>query len=349
MNNINPNFMAIDVEYADAEQNICQIGLVEVRNLQIVNQRQWLIQPPGNHYDDYFLGHHHVTPDMTADAGSFDQVWQEIQPIILGQQLWAHNATSTEMPVLRKNLGCCLYDADWLDILDSRDLYHRPDCHANSGNTLPLCCKALGIDFDNTKHHDAEYDAIKCAEIVIAAAKGQQPDWTDVPKNAEQLRKAEQGKRILRLGDFADYYNCTSSGKEDVHAVLTSTCDGAPEQEVDVFDKGDIMPSDNKGHVDFSLLHIGESNPLYGKKVVVTGIFSIDRKEIERAIEAMGAKKVPKPTKVTDAVILGTRNVGFTKIIAIEEQEAKGHHIARIVGDDDLNALLYGNGSKFFR
>lgn len=31
------DFVAIDVEYANREQDICQIGLVVVRNLEIVN------------------------------------------------------------------------------------------------------------------------------------------------------------------------------------------------------------------------------------------------------------------------------------------------------------------------
>ena len=62
----------------------------------------------------------------------------------------------------------------------------------------------------------------------------------------------------------------------------------------------------------------------------------------------MGARKVSQPSRATDAVIVGTRNVGFTKLLALEEQEAKGHHMARIVGDDDLEELLYGEGQKFF-
>ena len=45
------DFTAIDVEYADREQNICQVGLAVVRNLEIVERRSWLIQPPDNHYD----------------------------------------------------------------------------------------------------------------------------------------------------------------------------------------------------------------------------------------------------------------------------------------------------------
>lgn len=345
---INSNFIAIDVEYADREQNICQVGLAIVRDLQIVSTRSWLIQPPGNYYDPVMMRSHHVTPDMTATVGTFDVAWQEIQPVILYDQLWAHNAHSTEQPVIAKNLDYCHYEHDWLDILDSRDLFQRPDCPANSGNTLPLCCMAMGIDFDTTQHHDAEYDAIKCAEIVIAVAKGQQPDWTNVPVNAEEMRKAQQGKRVLRLGEFCDYYNSTSSGEEDVLCEMTSTCADAAPQIIDVFDKGDIVTSSGKVSIDFSRLVTGIASPLFNKKVVLTGLFNIDRKEIELALEMIGAKKVPKPARNTDAVILGTRNVGFTKLIAIEEQEAKGHHLARIVGDADLEELLYGNGRKFF-
>lgn len=343
------DFVAIDVEYADSEQNICQVGLAEVKDLQIVTSRSWLIQPPCNYYDENFLCHHHITPDDTKNAGFFDQVWQEIQPCILPHQLWAHNAISVEQPVLEKNITKCGYDASWLDVFDSRDLYQRPDCSINSGNGLMQCCMALGIPFDAKQHHDAEYDAIKCAEIVIAYAKHQKPDWNGVPKNTEELRKQLQEKRILRLGDFQSYYANNPSGEEDVIAVVSSTDGSNIDQVVDVFDKGDRLPSENSGRIDFSRLTIGEDNPLFGKRVVLTGVFCIERREIERAIEAMGAKKVPKPTKVTDAVILGTKNVGFTKLIAIEEQENKGHHIARIVGDADLEALLYGDGKKFFK
>ena len=119
-------------------------------------------------------------------------------------------------------------------------------------------------------------------------------------------------------------------------------------QVLDVFDKGDIIKETNPLAIDFKRLNTCEDNPLHGKRVVVTGLFRYERKDIEKAIAAMGAKKVPKPARNTDAVILGTRNVGFIKLIAIEEQEQKGNHLARIVGDEDLEQLLYGDGSKFF-
>lgn len=348
--NFNPgrNFIAIDVEYADSEQNICQIGLAFVENLQIVGTRVWNIQPPGNCYDENYSRSHHLTEADTATVGTFDIVWQEIQPVILLSELWAHNAASTEQPVLTKNLKACGYAYEWMTIHDSRDLYRRPDCPANSGNTLELCCTALGIDFNTEQHHDAEYDARKCAEIIIAYAKGLQPEWDDVPKSSEAMRKKQQTKRTLHLGEFAAYYASTSSGEEDVLCELSSTYPGAPMQTLDVFDKGDRFTEGRRVGVDFSRLNTTADNPLNGKRVCITGAFRYDRKEIEQAITQMGATKVPKPARNTDAVILGTDNVGFTKLIAIEEQEARGHHLVRIVGDTDLEQLLYGNGSLFF-
>lgn len=45
------SFTAIDVEYADHEQNICQIGLAVVRDLEITERRSWLVHPPFNRYE----------------------------------------------------------------------------------------------------------------------------------------------------------------------------------------------------------------------------------------------------------------------------------------------------------
>ena len=340
------DFVAIDIEYADSEQNICQFGLAVVRNLQIVEQRCWNIQPPGNIYEERYSRTHGMSPADTINSPTLPEVWPEIELYLRGQQLWAHNASSTEQPVINKNLAKYNLLQELYTVNDSRNLYLRPDCPAHQGNGLEQCCMALGILCEN--HHNAQADAIMCAQIVIAFIEGIQPNWEGVPTSNEELRKQQQEKRILHLGEFCEYYNNISSGEEDVLCELTSTCDGAIPQIVDVFDKGDRLPIEKKGRVDFSRLKNGKDNPLYGKKVVLTGVFSIERREIERALESMGAKKVPKPTKVADVVILGTRNVGFSKLIAIEEQEAKGHHIARIVGDSDLEVLLYDDGDKFF-
>ena len=343
---VSRDFVAIDVEYANSEQDICQVGIAEVRNLEVVNTWSWLIQPPGNIYEEQYIRTHHVTPEMTASVGDFDVAWQEIQPILLNYtQYWAHNAASTELPVLCKNLKS---DYDWLDIHDSRDLYQRPDCEPNKGNTLELCCRALGIKFDEKQHHGAEYDALKCAEIVIAYAKGQQPSWDGLPKSDNELRKQMQTKRILHLGEFADYYAHTPSDEEDVLCELSSTYPGAPMQVIDVHDGGGKIPRRVGDRVDFKRLNTRPDNPINGKTVVLTGESRFDRNSLRDALDAMGAAHPTSISGNTYAVILGTKNVGPNKLVDIEKQEARGHHIFRIVGDADLEDLLYGDGKKFF-
>ena len=339
-------FVAVDIEYADREQNICQIGLVVVRNQEIVNKYSWFIQPPGNHYEENMILVHNVKPEDTSNHPTFIELWPEIQPYFLLGELWAHNAVSTEQPVLVKNLNKYGLNSDFLSIHDSRDLFQRPDCTPNKGNSLPLCCMAMGIKCEN--HHNALADAYMCAQLLILLQQGHKPKWDGVPTSDEQLRKTQQEKKTLHLGEFQSYYANGEADGKDAFAEMTSTYNGAQAQVIDVFDKGDKITEGITTGVDFSRLDTSEHNPLFGKKVVVTGLFRIKRKEIEQAIDLMGAKRVPKPTLNTDAVILGTKNVGFTKLCAIEEQQNKGHHMAIIVGDTDLNALLYGDGHKFF-
>ena len=340
-----PNFVAIDIEYADSAQNICQFGLAVVRELKIVEQKCWNIQPPGNSYEERYTNIHHMTAADTENAPAFPEAWREIEPYLQGQKLWAHNAASVEQPILNKNLDRHNIPHKLYWINDSRELYKRPKC-LEKGNGLEQCCMALGIPCKD--HHNAGADAYMCAEIIIAHMKDKEPNWEGVPMTNEEMRKNKQKKRILHLGEFLEYFASTPSGKEDVLAEISSTFCGAEPQVIDVFDKGDKTTEGKTESVDFSRLDKSESNPLYGKKVNVTGRFSLSRKEIEAAMEAMGAKLVPKPARNTDAVILGTRNVGPNKLCGIEEQEAKGHNIALIVGDADLNALLYGDGHKFF-
>lgn len=339
-------FVAVDVEWATRDQMICQVGLAVVRNGEITERVLSYIQPPGNEYDETLFRNHQVRPEMTENAPTLEQVWPELQPHLLKGELWAHNAVSAEIPAFQKSLAEYNMSAEWLSIQDSAELFRRTDC--KGGNGLAQCCMAMGIPFDETKHHDALYDAEALAELLIRYQQGFRPDWTDVPKSTEELRKSCQEKRVLRLGEFAGYYASHPSGGEDVFAALSSTYAGAPEQEVDVFDKGDTMPKEKDGIVDIARLRMGEGSVLKDKKVVITGAFAINRNEIGRAVTAMGGKKVSGVTKNTDAVIIGPVNVSGGKLTDLEAQEAKGHHIARIVGDADLEELLYGDGHKFF-
>ena len=379
------DFVAIDVEYADSDQNICQVGMAVVRNLEIVERPSWLIQPPDNHYEERYIRVHHITPEMTEDAPTLEQAWPEIQPYLLMGELWAHNAVSAEMPALRKSLREYGIQAEWIDITDSMDVYQRPG--HNGGNRLWQCCLAVGIPFDTTQYHDATYDAEKCAELVIAYKNGVRPDWTKVPSTEDGLRKSQQRKVTLQMGEFQEYNcrieaakakmkNCkpaTNKGlldlfaddtgapegqqltpeeeellyHTDVMAVIASTSDDAEPMQVDVFDRGDKSPTEGHDRVDFSRLDTSEGNPLAGAKVVITGSFHIARKDIKAALERMGAKESSAVSKGTAAILIGERNVGLPKLAALDKLHHNGFIVPRIVGDADLDRFLYGGAGEF--
>ena len=346
-------FVTIDVEWATRDQMICQIGLAVVRNGEIVNHPQWLIQPPGNEYDETLFRSHSIRPEMTETAPTLEEVWPEIQPYLLEGELWAHNAVSAEIPAFQKSLSEYNMSADWLCINDSIELFQRTDC--KGGNGLAQCCMAMNVPFDETQHHDALYDAEALAELLIRYRDGYRPDWTNVPKNSEELRKSQQAKLTLAMGKFAAHEKLQNEQKKaglagdkiDLLAELTSSYDGAEPQVVDVFDKGDRMQKEGDDLVDIARLDTSEDNPLRGRVVAMTGAFHIKRTEIERAIEAMGAT-TDGMTKNTDILLVGNRNVGLPKLAKYEKQSAK-RTVALVVGDADLDALLYGDGHKFFK
>lgn len=340
-------FVAIDVEYATRkDQSICQLGLAVVRNQEVVRNISWLIRPLDNEYDEQTMKVHHITPADTENQPSLEDLWPEIQPCLLEGQVWAHNARSVEQPVMQKNLHEYCISADWLEIFDSRDLFQRPDCPCNSGNGLRQCCMAMGIPFDETEHHDAKYDALKCAEIIIAYQKGKQPVWDGVPKNEMEFHKSLQKKIVLHMGEFQESAENKQDGI-DRFAELTSSYEGAQPQLVDVFDDGDQMPKDGQQLVDFSRLNMGEDNPFNGKRIAITGFFNIPRKEIERAIKAMGGSTDGMTSK-TDIALIGTKNVSLAKLAKIEKRWKKGEAPILVVGNDDLKTLLYEDSSKFF-
>ena len=98
------NFVAIDFETATFDRMACQVGITIVKEGEIIDTFEKLIQPPRNYYDYANINVHHITPEMTKDAPTFDKVWEEISDYIIGKVVVAHNAAFDE-DVLYKNLS----------------------------------------------------------------------------------------------------------------------------------------------------------------------------------------------------------------------------------------------------
>ena len=156
-------FVALDFETADNERDsACAVGLVRVKNNQIVQRSYYLIRPPRQRFK--FTHIHGISWHEVADKPSFGELWSTISPIISEAGfLAAHNA-SFDKGVL---YACC--DAHGIN-RPKQEFTCTVQLARKTWNIhptkLPNVCEYLGLELD---HHQALSDAVACAQIVIAA------------------------------------------------------------------------------------------------------------------------------------------------------------------------------------
>ena len=86
------DFAAIDFETANYERSsVCSVGVVIVRDGEIVDTFYSLIQPEPNYYNYWCTQVHGLCRTDTDGAPVFPNVWAQIEPRIEGLPLVAHN------------------------------------------------------------------------------------------------------------------------------------------------------------------------------------------------------------------------------------------------------------------
>ena len=91
------DFAAIDFETANSERtSVCSVGIIIVRNGRIVDSFYSLIQPEPNYYSYWCQRVHGLGHEDTDDAPVFPLVWAQIEPLIEGLPLVAHNKAFDE-------------------------------------------------------------------------------------------------------------------------------------------------------------------------------------------------------------------------------------------------------------
>jgi len=156
------DFAAIDFETANNERtSVCSVGVVIVRDGEIVDSFYSLIQPEPNYYNYWCSQVHGLTCEDTEDAPVFPKVWKLIEPLIEGLPLVAHNKAFDES-CLKAVFRC--YQMDYPDYefhctcAASRKAFPQADNHQ-----LHTISKLCGYELKN--HHHALADAEACAWI----------------------------------------------------------------------------------------------------------------------------------------------------------------------------------------
>lgn len=156
------DFAAIDFETANNQRSsVCSVGIVIVRNGEIVESFYSLIKPEPEYYNYHCSQVHGLCCEDTEDAPIFPEVWKQIETLIEGLPLVAHNKPfdqSCLKAVFR------VYQMDYPDyeFLDTLCISRRklPELPNHQLHTVAAAC---GYNLEN--HHHALADAEACAWI----------------------------------------------------------------------------------------------------------------------------------------------------------------------------------------
>ena len=156
-------YIAFDVETPNfANDRMSAIGVSVVEGGAIVQEFYTLVDPEAR-FDRFNMALTGITPEDVAGAPTFPELWRELEPLISGGLLAAHNAPF-DLSVLAKCLrGYCI---DWHRTVPyvcacrmSRRLL--PQLPNHKLNTLSAC---LGLEL---AHHHAGSDSAACAGVLL--------------------------------------------------------------------------------------------------------------------------------------------------------------------------------------
>ncbi len=162
MNNGN-KFVVFDVETPNSQNNrMSAIGICVVAYGQITREFYSLVNPE-TYFNRFNIELTGITPDMAIGAPCFSELWCEIEPLMSGGILVAHNA-AFDMSVLSKCLRA--YSITWNQYVPyictcqmSRRLLPELPSHK-----LNVVSEYLDIELN---HHEAMSDSRAAAEILI--------------------------------------------------------------------------------------------------------------------------------------------------------------------------------------
>lgn len=162
-------FTAIDFETANYEKtSACQIGIVVVKNNEIVEEFSSFIKPAPNFFLPKFTNEiHGIDKDMVYGAPTFKKLWPSIVDFIeKAPLLVAHNAIF-DIGVLKSCLDYYNITAklpEFFCTLESS----RSKLPSLSNHKLSTVCEYYGISLN---HHEALSDARGAAKVAIELEK----------------------------------------------------------------------------------------------------------------------------------------------------------------------------------
>ena len=263
---------------------------------------------------------HGFTEEKLKDARTFAEVLPEMEEFIEGLPLVAHNAC-VERACIH---DCCAYynietSIPYEDIMDTYllskaiDKKLGMDIIGAGSYSLNVVCQRFGIPV--LRHHHACDDAEMCGNLFLVLPKflsGELEFDASLRDKAPDYwaKKTSFGNNI--------YQSYTARGH-------TNLC-------------GDVLQKD--------LTCADPNNPFYDRKVVITGVFNIERQELANLLKAMGADIDKGVSSKTSYLLIG-EEPGPSKLKKFDELIAAGKNVHKIY-QDDLDLILAGKDYEKF-
>jgi len=313
------NFIAIDFETANFKrQSVCSVGIVIVKNFEVVKTITKLIKPTPNYYERINMSIHGIKPEMTKDKQTFKELWPELKPYIENNNIIAHNA-SFDLSALRYVLDTYEIEYPNLEYYCSM-LTAKKLLPGLINYQLPTVCKYFNIN--NLNHHEATSDALACANIFIQICK------------ANNIQSFSELKKKFRL----------SSGKLYQNSYSPFSCNfNNPNIEIQLFETPTLK------------LEFDEEHPFYQRRVVFTGTLTkLARNDAKKIVENIGGIVTPDTLSTkTNFLIVGTYDYdqfgkGFksTKLKKAEGLIENGKEL-EIISETDFFKMIHTESTNF--
>lgn len=299
------DFVAVDVETANrfVRGSICQISIIKYSDGELHTIYSSLVNPEVE-FDPFCTSIHGIMQRDVDSAPCLAEMLYSTIPYLSGYEVVAHNA-GFDVSALEAAMNIAQIDPFEIRYGCTMWAARRAYSGLLSSFSLLSVCDYLNIPLYN--HHNAEADAMACAQIAARIAH-------DV--SAHNIADMMEACGLSLYSSFTNYYDPVESAKKAA----------APHQMV--------IPEFECGFCDC----------LNGKNIVMTGNFgTMTRTEAMERAAAAGATIQPRVTRQTNVLVVGAQDLIATrgyerssKHRKVDELNAQGHEIIII----DENSFL---------
>ena len=287
------NFTAIDFETANGFRgSACAIGAVKIRDGAVADTHYTLLQPPAgfDRFDPRNVAIHGITPDDVTTAPAFAEHFDNFYSFVGHDVVVAHNA-GFDIGVIESGLEVSNHPIPRMEYACTLTLSRKN--YRLASHALPSAAAEAGYTVRD--HHNALEDAKAAAAIVVDVA-----DRLAAASFDDLLEASGMQRRVLQPRELG-----TQLSRPTRHAMTMPGMFDANNGAVSAEQLPDLIRWPNEGTNPPVNEDADPRHPLYGHRVVFTGMMGLSRQDAKNKAAAHGAHTQSRISAATTLVIIG--------------------------------------------